>query len=155
MSSVHVVSFPPSRPPAPHRMLSPDSMKGGTMCRRLMVFGQTLALLSLCGTAPQVLAQNRAFASGGEPPSLHSAAVARRELPPKVRIAGTVTDSRTSEPLRGVLVALEGTTVRATTRDDGKYELANVDSGSYTISARRLGYKLLTKQVSATAATTT
>ena len=56
--------------------------------------------------------------------------------------AGTVTDSVTGQPLGGVLVALSGNGFlqRVSSRDDGTFRFSRVTPGTYTLSARRLGF---------------
>lgn len=62
-----------------------------------------------------------------------------------VNIYGMVKDAKTSEPLIGVNIILEGTEKGATTDLDGKYILENVPPGSYNISASYLGYTTYTR----------
>jgi TonB-linked SusC/RagA family outer membrane protein len=54
-------------------------------------------------------------------------------------LSGRVTDAA-SNPVAGVTVAVEGTQLTTTTRDDGSYRLAQVPSGPRIVTARRLGY---------------
>lgn len=56
------------------------------------------------------------------------------------RLTGVVVDQGTRQPLMGVLVQLEGTDLRATTSDNGRYLFMNVPAGSYTVVATMLGY---------------
>ena len=55
-------------------------------------------------------------------------------------LGGRVTDGGTGEALAGAEVLLEGTRWRTTTGEDGRYRLAEVEPGSYTLVARRIGY---------------
>ncbi len=57
------------------------------------------------------------------------------------KIAGVVTDKSTGEPLPGVNVILEGTTMGASTDIDGYYVILNVPVGVYNIRANYIGYK--------------
>ena len=59
----------------------------------------------------------------------------------KGKISGIVKDSQTSEPLPGVNIYLEGTTLGAATDLDGAYYIINIPSGKYTLVASMLGYK--------------
>lgn len=58
-------------------------------------------------------------------------------------IYGRVTDEK-GEPLVGVSVYLENTTLGAQTDDDGNYEIINVAPGSYNIIASYLGFETQT-----------
>jgi TonB-linked SusC/RagA family outer membrane protein len=62
-------------------------------------------------------------------------------------IAGTVTVANSNEPLFGVTVQVEGTQLGANTTPAGAYRIPNVPAGTYTVSARRLGYARATQQV--------
>jgi len=56
------------------------------------------------------------------------------------RVAGTVRDSLTGEPVAGVEILLVGTNRRAATAEDGTYAIAGVPPGTYNLEARRVGY---------------
>jgi outer membrane receptor protein involved in Fe transport len=56
------------------------------------------------------------------------------------KIAGKVTDRKTREPILGVNVIIEGTARGAITDGDGFYQIINIPPGSYTLSARFIGY---------------
>ena len=55
-------------------------------------------------------------------------------------IRGRVADS-TGTPLAHAAVAIEGRLLRATTSDSGAYELRGVPGGTWTLTARALGYR--------------
>ena len=55
-------------------------------------------------------------------------------------IRGRVTDRTTGEPLEGVQIMLEGTSIGTTTRDNGQYLVVNVPNGTYAVIAQRIGY---------------
>ncbi|WP_228350299.1 TonB-dependent receptor [Rhodocaloribacter litoris] len=57
------------------------------------------------------------------------------------RIAGTVTDASTGEPLPGVNVVVEGTSRGAATDVDGTYYILNVPPGRYDLRASMVGYE--------------
>jgi TonB-linked SusC/RagA family outer membrane protein len=57
------------------------------------------------------------------------------------RIAGTVTDSSSGQPLLGVQVSVVGTRLGATTGNDGRYVVTNVPVGTHTVQVRRIGYQ--------------
>jgi TonB-dependent starch-binding outer membrane protein SusC len=59
--------------------------------------------------------------------------------PQQVRVTGTITDATTKEPLIGVNVVLEGTTIGVMTDAKGSYTL-NVPNLSGTISVSYIGY---------------
>lgn len=56
------------------------------------------------------------------------------------KIAGTVTDAATGEPLPGVNVVIQGTTQGTATNINGEYVIIGVRPGTYTISASFVGF---------------
>jgi len=56
------------------------------------------------------------------------------------KITGRVVDANTGEPLPGVNVVIDGTTMGATTDIDGYYTIINVRPGTYTLRASFVGY---------------
>ena len=56
------------------------------------------------------------------------------------KIAGVVTDKETGEPLPGVNVFLEGSSLGAATNQKGYYVILNVPPGTYTLKASMIGY---------------
>jgi len=62
-------------------------------------------------------------------------------------IAGRVTVAQTNEPLDAVTVQIEGTQLGAITDAAGAYRIVNAPTGTYTLSARRLGYARAAQQV--------
>lgn len=58
----------------------------------------------------------------------------------KGKITGQVVDAKTGEPLPGVNVIIEGTTIGAATDIDGYYVLLNVNAGIYNIKFSYVGY---------------
>ncbi len=57
------------------------------------------------------------------------------------KIAGTVRDAKSGEPLPGVNVLVEGTTLGAATGSDGSYFILNVPPGTYSVRAQMIGYR--------------
>ncbi len=57
------------------------------------------------------------------------------------KIVGVVTDKNTAEPLIGVNVIVEETTLGSTTDLDGSYLILNVPPGTYTLSFQYIGYR--------------
>jgi outer membrane receptor protein involved in Fe transport len=66
-------------------------------------------------------------------------------------IVGRVTDAKTQSALAGATVVVEGTRLGATTGSDGRYRVAQVPAGTYTVRARYIGYAPGTASVSVTA----
>jgi TonB-dependent receptor len=64
-------------------------------------------------------------------------------------VTGLVTDP-SGRPLSGVLVTVEGTTIRAAS-ERGQYRVVNVPAGSRTLTFRYIGYQPVTRQVTVTA----
>lgn len=56
------------------------------------------------------------------------------------KIAGTITDSQTKEPLVGAAVVVEGTRLGAATNVDGYYVILNVPPGKYNLTVSSVGY---------------
>jgi TonB-linked SusC/RagA family outer membrane protein len=65
-------------------------------------------------------------------------------------ITGRVTDARTSAPVAGAQVEVEGTRLAATTGDDGRYRVPGVPAGARILIVRRLGYAAARRQVTVT-----
>lgn len=57
------------------------------------------------------------------------------------KIAGVVKDKSTGEPLPGVNIIIEGTTLGGATDIDGYYVILNVPVGMYNLKASYIGYK--------------
>ena len=62
-------------------------------------------------------------------------------------ITGHVTDGALKTPLSEVSVRVEGTALRTTANTDGKYAITGVAPGTYRMTARRVGYQALTKEI--------
>ena len=62
-------------------------------------------------------------------------------------ITGHVTDGALKTPLSDVTVRVEGTALRTTANADGKYTITGVAPGTYHVTARRVGYQALTKEI--------
>lgn len=60
-------------------------------------------------------------------------------------VQGIVIDRKTQEPLIGVTLALEGTTLGTQTDVEGRYRLTKVPTGSYNLKASFVGYAPLIK----------
>ncbi len=57
------------------------------------------------------------------------------------KLAGRVTDSKTTEPLSGVNVFIEGSSLGASTDEDGYYVILNLPPGTFKVHAQYIGYK--------------
>lgn len=66
--------------------------------------------------------------------------------PPAGSISGLVADSVSNAPLSGVQISVDGRAV-ANTGSDGRYRVATVAPGAHTVTARRLGYALKSRDV--------
>lgn len=62
------------------------------------------------------------------------------------KLAGTVTDKATGEPVPGVNVIVEGTTLGAATNSKGEFFIINVDAGVYSVRVSMIGYANITKK---------
>ena len=56
------------------------------------------------------------------------------------KVAGTIKDKKSGEPLIGCNVVLEGTMMGAATDLEGRYTILNVPPGTYTLSVTLVGY---------------
>ncbi len=56
------------------------------------------------------------------------------------KISGIVTDSQTGEPIPGINVMVDGTTMGAATNIEGEYIIVNVPPGNYNVSATGVGF---------------
>ncbi len=72
-------------------------------------------------------------------------------ISPGGSVAGRVTDAKTGRPIVGASVVLVGTGWHTTTGDDGRYRLHDVTSGSYTLTASRIGYAKQSQSVTVVA----
>ncbi len=61
------------------------------------------------------------------------------------KISGKVVDKETGEPLPGVNITIQGTTMGAATNTNGEYFIINVPVGTYTLVASMIGYKRVEK----------
>ena len=60
-------------------------------------------------------------------------------------ITGVITDSKTGEFLPGATIMIKGTYYGSSSDIEGKYKIANVKSGTYTIEVSLIGYKVVQK----------
>jgi len=61
------------------------------------------------------------------------------------KIQGTITSSETQEPLPGVNIVIEGTTLGAASDENGFYFVLNVPPGTYSLKASMVGYRVETQ----------
>ena len=70
-------------------------------------------------------------------------------------VSGTVTDKDSGQPLVGVNVVVEGTSMGSATGADGSYTISDVSDGSYTVTATYIGYSDQSKSVSVSGSSVT
>ena len=62
---------------------------------------------------------------------------------PVAEVRGSVVDARGGESLANVIVQLTGTTFRATTDSAGRFRIASIPPGDYTLNVSTVGYHLV------------
>lgn len=62
-------------------------------------------------------------------------------------VSGRVTDAKTGRPVAAAEVSLQGVRWHTATDTAGRYHLVEVDTGTYTLAVRRLGYARQTRRV--------
>ncbi len=62
------------------------------------------------------------------------------------KLAGTIKDAQTGEPLVGANVMIEGTSFGAATNADGEYVILNISPGRYNIKFSFIGYETVVMQ---------
>jgi TonB-linked SusC/RagA family outer membrane protein len=62
-------------------------------------------------------------------------------------VTGRVTDRATGLGIPNTALALEGTRLATTADDSGRFRIANVPAGTYTVTARRIGYARASRSV--------
>jgi hypothetical protein len=68
-------------------------------------------------------------------------------------IQGTVKDTN-NQPIQGVTVSVEGTSLQATTNSQGYYQITDVPAGTRTVTASKTGYNSQSKTVNIVAGQT-
>src|SRR4051812_19933001 len=67
--------------------------------------------------------------------------VSRAQAPAMGRITGVVLDAASSQPLGSVQVFVTGTTLGASTGENGRFSIAGVPVGTHSLETRRVGYQ--------------
>ncbi len=62
-------------------------------------------------------------------------------------MTGQTTDARSGQPLGAVQLTLEGTGLGTLSQANGRFTLENIPAGEYTLTAQRLGYSSVTREV--------
>ena len=70
-------------------------------------------------------------------------------------VRGQVVDASTGETLRGVNVGLQGTSLGAATRANGRFAIDDVPAGTYVLQASFVGYQTVRRDVAVSAGETT
>jgi outer membrane receptor protein involved in Fe transport len=79
-------------------------------------------------------------ATGGQLALIQRVRTAAPTAPDTGAVAGRVTDAASGLPLVGATVSGEGTRLSAATNADGRYRIAGLAAGTYTVRARYIGY---------------
>ena len=62
------------------------------------------------------------------------------------KLTGVVTDAATGQPIEGVQVVLQGTGYGGLTQANGRFFIIAIPPGTYTVTARRIGYQTTQEQ---------
>jgi TonB-linked SusC/RagA family outer membrane protein len=62
-------------------------------------------------------------------------------------VSGRVSEAPSGQPVPGVQIVVSGTSLGSVTDDSGQYRIVGIPAGRHSISARRLGYAPMTKQL--------
>ena len=62
-------------------------------------------------------------------------------------IVGTISDSKTGDPLMGANIMLDGTMLGAASGENGHYLITHIPIGSYTLKAMFIGYETFEKKI--------
>ncbi|MEZ5360299.1 MAG: von Willebrand factor type A domain-containing protein [Candidatus Zixiibacteriota bacterium] len=69
--------------------------------------------------------------------------IAKEPNPQFGKIKGIVTDVKTKEPIGGVTVTIDSTTLRARTDFDGNFVIMHVPPGTYSLTIKAMGFKTI------------
>src|SRR5688500_8763986 len=70
------------------------------------------------------------------------------------QITGRITDGQTGQPVAAVQVFIAGSGIGALSQANGRYLLLNIPTGTHTVTAERIGYGPVSRQVTVTAGAT-
>src|SRR5258705_2981349 len=84
-------------------------------------------------------------------PALLLALCVRPAAAQQGEVTGRVTDKTAGQALAGAQVSIVGTTLRASTGQDGRYRLVNVPAGQATVRVSYIGYATTTQPVTVSA----
>jgi outer membrane receptor protein involved in Fe transport len=80
------------------------------------------------------------LSSNGEMALMKKVPISALARAPTGSVGGRVTDAKTGAALTGATVVVEGTSRITTTDNDGRYRIAELAPGTYTVRARYIGY---------------
>lgn len=83
--------------------------------------------------------------------ALAIAAPMAAQAPSAGRVTGSITDKDGGAPIEGAQVRVDGTNTGAITGADGKYTIARVPAGTYTLRVIRIGYLSATQPITVSA----
>ena len=70
------------------------------------------------------------------------------------QVTGRITDTQTGQPITAVQVFIEGSGIGALSQGNGRYLLLNVPPGTHTLTAERIGYAAVNRQIDVAAGET-
>ena len=130
-------------------------VEGGNYTQIATVSSDTSSITSYTdtGLTPGTTYYYRIKAYNNAGDSDYSNEVSATTLSGQGTIQGTVKDTN-NQPIQGVTVSVEGTSLQATTDSQGYYQILNVPAGSRTVTASKTGYNTQSKTVNVVAGQT-
>jgi outer membrane receptor protein involved in Fe transport len=134
------LAFSPTLVPAGHRVTC--QCAGLTVRRALtvMLAGLPLRVTELAGDVVMIGPSARDSGAASGPAAAVDGGAGSGAAVLAGRIGGRITHAVTGEPLNAVQVSVVGTSLGALSGTDGRYAIANVPDGTYSVRTQRIGF---------------